>query len=225
MAAYVTADIHGSFSLLWGALKELGFSPGKDQLYSLGDLVNRGAESASVLQWLQKPWFKAIRGNHEAMVIRAWSQPDDKENLDLLRSVNGHWWFDLPKAQQEQVANGLASLPYYRQVNVGDKVLGLVHADVPEEGTWQTFCESLDQHDEDAIEVALWARGRWREAVSRGVPEDCLVPVKGIDAVFLGHSPVEQPTKIGNVIFADCGLWRGNSSGVICLDSWCAANL
>jgi len=39
-----------------------------DQLFSVGDLVDRGPESHRVLEWLARPWFFAICGNHDFMV-------------------------------------------------------------------------------------------------------------------------------------------------------------
>ena len=224
MAHYICADIHGSFTALWGRLRSLGFDPKVDVLYSLGDLVNRGEESRHVDQWLHKPWFKPIRGNHESMVLRAWKNPDDKNNNDLLRSVNGHWWFALPRSEQEQIANGLATLPLWRELNVAGQKVGLVHADVPEALGWESFKQQMDCGDEGAVETALWSRGRWKEAIARRVPEEYLANVKGLDWLFVGHSPVDQPTKVGNVVFTDCGLWRGNAAGVFCLEDWLRQN-
>ncbi|MBZ0074391.1 metallophosphoesterase [Bordetella hinzii] len=36
----------------------------------MGDLVDRGPESADVLKWLERPWFHAICGNHDLMTWR-----------------------------------------------------------------------------------------------------------------------------------------------------------
>jgi serine/threonine protein phosphatase 1 len=224
MAHYISADIHGSFTLLWGRLKQLGFDPQADVLYSLGDLVNRGSESSRVAEWLHKPWFRPIRGNHESMVIQAWECPHDKQNNDLLKSVNGGWWFSLARAEQEAIANGLSTLPFFREINVAGQQIGLVHADIPEGLDWNCFKQRLQAADEASIEAALWSRGRWKEAIARQVPSDYLPDVEGVDWLFLGHSPVERPTKAGNVVFTDCGLWKGNSAGVFCLEDWLEQN-
>lgn len=201
----------------------MGFNPQTDLLYSLGDLVNRGQESANVLEWLKKPWFRAIQGNHESIIVKAWQQPDDSKNLSLLRSVGGDWWFGLGAAQQELVANGLASLPYCRTVHLLGQQIGLVHADVPEGVTWADFSEALIARTDGAVETALWSRWRWSAGIRQGLGEDFILPVTGVDWVFVGHSPVERPTVVGNVVFTDCGLWRGNSNGIICLDDWLQA--
>ena len=66
---YVIGDVHGCFTLLAKKLSEIGFNQNKDRLFSVGDLVDRGAESQQVLEWLNKPWFYSVLGNHEQMAI------------------------------------------------------------------------------------------------------------------------------------------------------------
>ena len=45
-------DIHGYFTKLQAALDAIGFNPAVDRLFSVGDLVDRGPESAEVDTWL-----------------------------------------------------------------------------------------------------------------------------------------------------------------------------
>ncbi|WP_156803421.1 metallophosphoesterase [Frateuria aurantia] len=44
-------EIHGCFSRLEAALALVGFDAGRDRLFAVGDLVDRGPESAEVLNW------------------------------------------------------------------------------------------------------------------------------------------------------------------------------
>lgn len=220
MSIYVAADVHGGFTELWGALRRKGFNPQEDSVYSLGDLVNRGAESRFVTEWLKKPWFKPVRGNHEEMIIRAWTHPEDEANNGVLRSVNADWWFSMARSDQEVTANGLACLPYFRELNVQGCRVGFVHADVPEQWSWPQFCDRLGEKNSEAINVALWSRARWKDGVQRGLSDGCLPNIRDVDWVFVGHSPVDKPTIVGNVVYTDCGLWRGNDAGVFCLDDW-----
>lgn len=69
---YICSDIHGHFSLLSEQLAQINFNEQTDRLFSLGDLIDRGDESAQGLEWLAKPWFFAIQGNHERMLINAF---------------------------------------------------------------------------------------------------------------------------------------------------------
>ena len=52
MALYCIGDIQGCDAPLARLLAELDFTPSRDTLYVLGDLVNRGPESAAVLRRL-----------------------------------------------------------------------------------------------------------------------------------------------------------------------------
>lgn len=62
-------DIHGHFGRLVMCLEQAGFDPAVDRLFSVGDLVDRGPYSEAALQWLDRPWFHAVQGNHEALAI------------------------------------------------------------------------------------------------------------------------------------------------------------
>src|SRR3546814_4769251 len=66
---FVVGDIHGHFKLLTAALNNLDFNPELDRIFSVGDLIDRGPDSIDILKWLEKPWFHAVRGNHEQMLI------------------------------------------------------------------------------------------------------------------------------------------------------------
>ena len=49
---YLVGDIQGCDAPLARLLEKIGFSPSRDTLYLLGDLVNRGPASAAVLRRL-----------------------------------------------------------------------------------------------------------------------------------------------------------------------------
>lgn len=66
----IVGDVHGHFTKLQAALDAVGFNPAEDRLFSVGDLVDRGPECDQALEWLAKPWFHAVSGNHEDMAIR-----------------------------------------------------------------------------------------------------------------------------------------------------------
>ena len=50
MAIYCIGDIQGCDNALHRLLDTIGFSPSRDTIYLLGDLVNRGPTSADVLR-------------------------------------------------------------------------------------------------------------------------------------------------------------------------------
>lgn len=63
-------DIHGYFSRLEQTLNQAGFDPARDRLFSVGDLTDRGPDCTAVLDWLAKPWFHPVCGNHDDYVCR-----------------------------------------------------------------------------------------------------------------------------------------------------------
>lgn len=79
---YVIGDVHGRYDLLLEALDRIerhhGARPMPEALYivMLGDLVDRGPESARVLDYVHRVQSRTtgmvvIKGNHEEMMVRA----------------------------------------------------------------------------------------------------------------------------------------------------------
>jgi serine/threonine protein phosphatase 1 len=71
---WVVGDLHGCYTNLMNKLDTIGFDNKKDLLISVGDLVDRGAENVECLELITFPWFRAVRGNHEQMMIDGLSE-------------------------------------------------------------------------------------------------------------------------------------------------------
>jgi bis(5'-nucleosyl)-tetraphosphatase (symmetrical) len=71
MALYLIGDLQGCDSALARLLERVAFSPSRDTLYFLGDLVNRGAQSDAVLRRLQGYGDAAhcLLGNHDLHLL------------------------------------------------------------------------------------------------------------------------------------------------------------
>jgi bis(5'-nucleosyl)-tetraphosphatase (symmetrical) len=71
MAHYLIGDIQGCDAPLGRLLTKIGFSPSRDTLYLLGDLVNRGPASAAVLRRLAAYGDAAhcLLGNHDLSLL------------------------------------------------------------------------------------------------------------------------------------------------------------
>ena len=71
MGMYCIGDIHGCNAELHALLQKLDFSPSRDTLYVLGDLVNRGPDSAGVVRSLMALEGSAhcLLGNHDVHLL------------------------------------------------------------------------------------------------------------------------------------------------------------
>jgi len=71
MALYLIGDVQGCDAALGRLLEKIAFSPSRDTLYALGDLVNRGPDSAAVLRRLKAfgDSAKCLLGNHDLSML------------------------------------------------------------------------------------------------------------------------------------------------------------
>lgn len=71
MALYLIGDLQGCDRPLQQLLDTLAFSPSRDTLYFLGDLVNRGPQSDAVLRRLMAygPSAQCLLGNHDLHLL------------------------------------------------------------------------------------------------------------------------------------------------------------
>lgn len=199
------------FHLLDRLLAELAFNPAQDRLFSVGDLVDRGPDSARCLLYLNQPWFHAIRGNHEDMLLRSHDHPDDLALRDLWLANGGEWWLTTSEVVRRNLYHWLRTLPLVIEVETAQGKAGLVHADLTPGVSWPQFVHTIETHDESAETVALWSRQRARlHKVAGKVP--------GIDAVYCGHTVFASPITAGNVHFIDTGAYRGQTGKLTAVD-------
>jgi bis(5'-nucleosyl)-tetraphosphatase (symmetrical) len=71
MGLYLIGDVQGCDAALGRLMEEIGFSPSRDALVLLGDLVNRGPESAAVLRRLMAldGAVTCVLGNHDLSLL------------------------------------------------------------------------------------------------------------------------------------------------------------
>lgn len=71
MARYAIGDIQGCYHSLMHLLEQLDFEPGRDTLWLVGDLINRGTGSLAVLRWVyaNQAHVRVVLGNHDLHTI------------------------------------------------------------------------------------------------------------------------------------------------------------
>lgn len=197
---WVVGDVHGQFSKLKAALDENGFnSSDGDRLFHVGDLIGRGDESESVLDWLDQPWVYAIRGNHEEMII----DYHEGELPALLLWRNGEEWFlDLSESDQARYVERFKQLPYAIELESPHGVVLIVHADFHLD-SWKETLDLAKSHPDGLDFVKknlLWSRDRLNGDLVGERVED-------VFKVVSGHTVVDEPVAMGNRLFLDTGGW------------------
>jgi serine/threonine protein phosphatase 1 len=200
---FAVGDLHGMAHALEQLLDLAGFDPARDLVWSLGDLVDRGPYSPRCLDLLDEPWFRAIRGNHEQLMLDAVG---DRSAWFQWMVNGGDWAPGYPWDDPSERASLLA-LPWAAELLTGAGRIGLVHADVDRLYDWPRFLEALEEDIGTARQTALWSRKSANQAAS-GAAES---RIPGADLVLVGHSIVETCFQWGNMWFLDSGAVVSNS--------------
>ncbi|MBM3351075.1 MAG: symmetrical bis(5'-nucleosyl)-tetraphosphatase [Betaproteobacteria bacterium] len=100
MARYAIGDIQGCFHTFQALLDRIGFNAQTDQLWLVGDLINRGSGSLEVLRWCyeHQDSLRVVLGNHDLhalVVMNGIVPPHRNDTLNaLLQSKDRDVLFD-----------------------------------------------------------------------------------------------------------------------------------
>ena len=89
MAVYAIGDVQGCFDELQELVRYISFNPNKDQLWFVGDLVNRGPKSLETLRWIKSLGNAAVTvlGNHDLHLLAAHAGAKEIRTTSSLYSV------------------------------------------------------------------------------------------------------------------------------------------
>src|SRR3990167_3720710 len=89
MSLYCIGDLQGCHRPFQRLLEKLDFSPSRDTLYLLGDLVNRGPDSLGVLRSLSALGDAAqcLLGNHDLHLLALWQGVGQPGRRDTVQAV------------------------------------------------------------------------------------------------------------------------------------------
>lgn len=237
MRYYVTADVHGYFSLLKAALTRQGFfdDPQPHKLIICGDLYDRGAEAKElqdfILELMAQNRIILIRGNHEDLtqsLLHSWhrrSYLQSHHNLngtvDTLCQLTGislRQLYDNP----EHMARAFLKNPFMQTILPAtvdyyetDRYI-FVHGWIPctpvSVASHQT--EYIPMADWRNADKSDWDKARWingMEAAHAGITEPGKTIVCGHWHCSFGHEQYEQAPQ------PDFTPYYGN--GIIALDA------
>lgn len=171
---FVISDLHGQFVLLQLLLERIHFTD-NDELYILGDIMDRGPNSIDIYYFVRAmDNIHMLKGNHEIMMkqsmlaalkyndldsdrsnpYRLWKQNGGNKTVDSIReylqkeNIPYDEYFDLRKYFINELIDFIDSLPSYIELDFKGKHYVLVHAGVDPEA-------ELEDNDE---EVCAWIR-------------------------------------------------------------------
>ena len=89
MAVYLIGDVQGCDEALGRLLHKIDFSPSRDTLYLLGDLVNRGPDSVAVLRRLMalEGAAQCVLGNHDLHALAVAAGVRRPSRMDTLQAL------------------------------------------------------------------------------------------------------------------------------------------
>jgi len=176
MALYLIGDVQGCDSALEQWLTHVGFSPSKDTVFLLGDLINRGPDNLGVLRRLKSLGSSArcLLGNHDLhlMAIHLGVQDLKKGDTvaDILQAPDRHELIDWLRHQHlaMHVENVLmvhaGVLP---QWDVGQTLELAAEVETVLRGAdWHNFIAQMYGNSPAAWNPALVGIERWRVIVN-----------------------------------------------------------
>lgn len=196
--AWVVGDLHGCYTNLMSRLDAVGFDPAQDLLISVGDLIDRGSENVECLDLINQPWFRAVRGNHEQMMLDAILAYG---SVTHWMSNGGTWFYNLDPDQQilaKSLVHKSTALPLIIEVEKDGKKFVICHADYP--SNEYEFGKPVDH------EQVIWNRERVSVSMN-GLVRD----IAGADLFIFGHTPARNPVRFSNQLYIDTGaVFTGN---------------
>lgn len=225
---WVVGDVHGCARELDELLRTIRFDPDRDELWCVGDLINRGPDSLETLRLWRSAGGRSVIGNHEISALLSYSGRRRK-SLPMLRALFGSPDADALMAELRALP-ALAHLPPR-----GDGPdAWIVHAGLdprwsdPDAVATRVNAAVRDDDWLESADVTLATSVRCCDAYGRmcpanGPPEACPPPFAPWDAFYRGnaivvhgHWAMRGYHRTGRTIGLDSGCAYGGT-----LTAWC----
>ena len=225
---WIIGDVHGCALELDDLLARIRFDPAEDELWTTGDLVNRGTDSLAALRLWRDVEGRAVLGNHDVYALLAHAGAEERyaDDLDPLFAAPDRDPL-LARLLDQPVLVSLGALADARPV-------WLVHAgvrpgwlDLPEvAGRLNSGARDADWLRRDEVAFATRARycsadGEMCRTDRDGEPvgEDCLPweeRWRGEALIVHGHWARRGYYRTGSALGLDSGCVYGGA-----LTAWC----
>ena len=194
---WVIGDIHGYVETLKSLIENLNLRS-KDIVICLGDMVDRGPDSAGVVKlFMEKENLYSLKGNHEQMLLMDWEETNGLGNY----SHDG-FWSSLSPLSREEMIEIMTFIRFLPTEIILDK-FRLVHAgycDMP-------YAESLEQQTDTE---RLWSR----DIFTVNYPFD------QERTVIVGHTIIQNYGVIGdNEVWNSTKLLKDGRASAIGIDT------
>jgi len=224
MSKYVISDIHGQFDMFMELIEKIKFYE-KDELYILGDVVDRGPDACKTLLWMmQHDNIFPIIGNHEVMAIpclRILAENIIINNIRYLRDNILLWHLNggtstsdeftrLMYDKQIALIDYLGKFKVFEEVESGGNTYVLIH------GGLRNY-EAEKRIEDYMVDDIVWSRADYdiryfpdKFVVTGHTPTQCIAnnPRPGFIYRKNGH------------IAIDCGCIRNDGRlAALCLDT------
>ncbi|MGM9570883.1 MAG: metallophosphoesterase [bacterium] len=131
---YVVSDIHGRLDKYADILQLINFSD-KDELYILGDVIDRGPDGVDILKSIiNSPNIHMLMGNHELMAVETIFSTNRKSKWEKFNlwdynggAVTYHKLMSLNFKELTEIVKFLINLPASIEINAKGQKFHLVH--------------------------------------------------------------------------------------------------
>ncbi len=228
MSTYAIGDLQGCYAELKDLLDKINFDETNDQLWFVGDLVNRGPESLECLRFVKTLGSKAktVLGNHDLHLLAVANKvrkPHRKDTFDeILNAKDSEELFEwikqqpllvndpdlnftmihagLPPQWNLQQAQELAQeTESLIQSKQFDNFIQVMYGDQPD-----TWSEKLKDDDRHRFIINAFTRARYIDKDNKLDMKETCAPGKQNKALTPWYSILERKTKKDNIIF---GHW------------------
>ena len=190
---FVVGDLDAKYTQLQELLGRVSFNPKKDQLISLGDVVDRGKDSVQLLQYFRDIDALIVLGNHEHIMLESLVG-QNQEAMQIWLENGGCWHLDETPEKLQSLCQWLLKQPLSIVIEYQSYKIGLSHT-LPVDWNW----DDLPDDKVEMISALLWDRERVKKRTH--------ISNNGVDFSIHGHNSTQVPFWIANSYHIDTSYY------------------